>query len=103
MALAEELEPLLRSPAYAAPQDGATYHAAVDWPTAVVSIIGNVAVAGVAIWALRAQTGNAERDRQHDLVLRRQERRSGAYIELMTALHRLQTGVAIGDRARAEL
>jgi hypothetical protein len=37
------------------------------------------------------------------LVLRRQERRSGAYIELMTALHRLQTGVAIGDRARAEL
>jgi len=43
----------------------------VDWPTAVVSIVGNIAVADVAIWALRAQTRNAERDRQHDLVLRR--------------------------------
>jgi hypothetical protein len=65
----------------------------VDWPTAIVSIAGNIAVAGVAIWALLAQTKNAERDRQHDLMLRRQERRSGAYIALMTALHRLQTGV----------
>jgi hypothetical protein len=65
----------------------------VDWPTVAVSIAGNVAVAGVAIWALLAQTKNAERDRQHDLILRRQERRSGAYIELMTALHRLHVGV----------
>jgi len=40
----------------------------VDWPTVLVSIVGNVAVAGVAIWALLAQTKNAERDRQHDLT-----------------------------------
>jgi hypothetical protein len=66
---------------------------AVDWSTALVSIVGNLAVAGVAIWALLAQTKSAERDRQHDLTLRRQERRSGAYVELMAALHRLQTGV----------
>ena len=72
---------------------GPEYHAVVDWPTVAVSIVGNVAVAGVAIWALLAQTRNADRDRQHDLVLRRQERRSGAYVELMTALHRLQVGV----------
>jgi len=59
----------------------------VDWPTVVVSIVDSIAVAGVAIWALVSQTRNAERDRQHDLATRRQESRSGAYIELMAALH----------------
>jgi hypothetical protein len=65
----------------------------VDWPTAAVAIGASFASATVAVWALVTQTRNAEHDREHDRTLRRQERRSTAYVELMTALRRLQMGV----------
>lgn len=65
----------------------------MDWPTALVSVAGSAAAATVAVWALVSQAKNAERDRQHDLLVRRQERRSAAYLELLTALRRLETGI----------
>jgi hypothetical protein len=65
----------------------------MDWPTASVAMAASVASASVAIWAVRSQATNAEADRQHDVEVRRKERRAAAYVELMTMAHRLMTEV----------
>jgi hypothetical protein len=65
----------------------------VDWPTAAVSVAASAATATVAIWAIRVQGQNADKDRQHDFEVRRQERRAAAYLELQTALRRLEMGM----------
>jgi hypothetical protein len=58
------------------------------------------AAAAVAIWSITSQTKNAGEDRRHDLLIRKQERRHSAYLELIALLYRLLTGV---DRTAPEL
>jgi hypothetical protein len=65
----------------------------VDWPTAAVSIAASAVAATVAVWSITSQTKNAGEDREHDLLIRKQERRHSAYLELMALLYRLLTGV----------
>jgi hypothetical protein len=65
----------------------------MDGPTAWVAIVASGGSASVAIYAVHTQLENAKKDREHDVILRRQERRAVAYLELMTALRRLASGV----------
>lgn len=65
----------------------------MDWPTAFVAMAAAGGTSAVAIYSLRRQGGEAEKDRAHDREMRRQERRSAAYIELLTALEHQQMQV----------
>jgi hypothetical protein len=65
----------------------------MDWPTAAVAVAAALGTSGVAIYSLRHQRDQAEEDRAHDTEMRRQERRSAAYVELMTALEHQQMQV----------
>jgi hypothetical protein len=73
----------------------------VDWPTALVAIGASFASAAaattVAVWTVRSQADRGREDREHDRelarVARRQARRGPAYVDLLTALQRLMTGV----------
>jgi hypothetical protein len=69
----------------------------VDWPTAAVSIAASIAASAtavtVAVWSVTSQRKNAREDREHDLLVRKQERRHSAYLELMALPHRLLTAV----------
>lgn len=65
----------------------------MDWPTASVAIAAAVGTSSVAIYSLVHQREEAQKDRAHDREIRRQERRSAAYVELMTALEHQQMQV----------
>ncbi len=65
----------------------------MDWPTAGVAISAALGTSGVAIYSLIHQERNADRDREHERELRRQERRANAYVELLTALEHQQMQV----------
>lgn len=65
----------------------------MDWPTAWVAIVAAGGTSAVAIYSLIHQREQAEKDRAHDREMRVQERRSVAYVELLTALEHQQMQV----------
>jgi len=59
----------------------------------LVALIVGASTLGGVVLTQRSERKRAAADRAHDLLIRKQERRHGAYLDLMALLHRLLTAV----------